>query len=69
MLVWAYTSIFYRCSMALPFTYFNLLYFIQGLSEESGQVVRMIIGILVKIKTFIVILVAMIVGERKTRVG
>ena len=39
-----------------------MLYFMQGLSEESGQLVRMIIGIMVKVRVFLVILVTMIIG-------
>ena len=48
-------------SFALPVTYMNTLYFIQGLNK-SGEVVRMIIGIVKGVVVFIVILAVMMFG-------
>ena len=48
-------------SFALPLTYLNTLYFIQGL-KESGQVVRMILGITKNIKLFLLIAFVCMIG-------
>ncbi|GMH63294.1 hypothetical protein TL16_g03675 [Triparma laevis f. inornata] len=58
-------SIFYwstlSMSFSLPVTYLNLLYFMQGF-HESGQLVRMIIGIIKGIRVFLALLAICMVG-------
>ena len=48
-------------SFALPITYMNLLYFIQGMGE-GGKVVRMIIGIMKGVTLFLIILTVILFG-------
>mmetsp|Transcript_24623 Transcript_24623/g.46250 ORF Transcript_24623/g.46250 Transcript_24623/m.46250 type:complete len:402 (+) Transcript_24623:2-1207(+) len=48
-------------SFALPITYLNTLYFMQGF-KESGQLVRMIIGIIRGITTFLMIMTVCMLG-------
>ncbi|GMH64615.1 hypothetical protein TrST_g10092 [Triparma strigata] len=46
---------------ALPLAYLNTLYFMQGF-EESGQLVRMILGIMKGILVFLIILIVCVIG-------
>lgn len=48
-------------AMALPLAYINTLYFMQGF-KESGQLVRMILGIITGIRVFMIILAACMLG-------
>ncbi|GMH77433.1 hypothetical protein TrST_g9197 [Triparma strigata] len=48
-------------SFALPLTWLNMLYFLQGF-DESGRLVRMILGIVQGTKFFLLILVVCMVG-------
>ena len=48
-------------SFALPLTWLNMLYFLQGF-DESGRLVRMILGIIKGTKFFLLILVVCMVG-------
>lgn len=48
-------------ALALPLAYLNTLYYMQGF-EESGQLVRMILGILRGIGPFMVILTVCMIG-------
>ena len=48
-------------ALALPLAYLNTLYFMQGF-KESGQLVRMILGIIGGIRVFVIILLACMIG-------
>ncbi|GMH54376.1 hypothetical protein TrST_g10532 [Triparma strigata] len=48
-------------AIALPLNYLNTLYYMQGF-EESGQLIRMILGIIEGIRLFLVILFVCVVG-------
>ncbi|GMH78467.1 hypothetical protein TL16_g07811 [Triparma laevis f. inornata] len=48
-------------AIALPLNYLNSLYYMQGF-EESGQLIRMILGIMEGIRLFVVILFVCVIG-------
>eukprot|EP00519_Triparma_laevis_P015496 CAMPEP_0182494976 /NCGR_PEP_ID=MMETSP1321-20130603/3800_1 /TAXON_ID=91990 /ORGANISM="Bolidomonas sp., Strain RCC1657" /LENGTH=268 /DNA_ID=CAMNT_0024698211 /DNA_START=1 /DNA_END=804 /DNA_ORIENTATION=+ len=48
-------------AFALPVTYLNSLFYLQGF-EEAGELIRMIIGIIKGVKVFLVILIVCMVG-------
>lgn len=49
-------------AFALPFTWINTLYYMQGFDRKSGELVRMIIGIVTGTATFLLILIVCMLG-------
>ncbi|GMI01602.1 hypothetical protein TrVE_jg9814 [Triparma verrucosa] len=58
----SYTMSTIATSIALPFAYLNTLYYMQGFDRSSGELVRMIIGIIRGVRGFIFILGICLLG-------